>query len=103
MHSKKDGNNVSKFKASDCAWGLGVFMLGLNLNLYTAGEVVISLMKSSIMILILGLMVTSMLLIWYAAKSVASWARVPSRNSTLLTSLTAELARPRTTEQSWVF
>lgn len=70
----------------------------VHLNLYTAGEVVTLLMVSNIMTLILGLTLTSMSLIWRAAKSVAGWAMVPSRNSTLLTSLTAELARPRTTE-----
>lgn len=73
-------------------------MLGLNLNFYTAGEAVASVMISSIMILTLGLTLMGMLLIWHAAKSVASWAKVPSRNPTLLTCLTAELARPRATE-----
>jgi hypothetical protein len=55
-------------------------------------------MTSSIMILTLGLTLTSMSMIWHAVKSVAGWARVASRSSTLLTCLTAELARPRTTE-----
>ena len=73
-------------------------MLGLNLNLCTAAEVLASVMISSLMILTLGLTLTTMLLIWHAAKSVAGWAKVPSRNPTLLTCLTAELARPRATE-----
>ena len=98
MQSKRDGNSLIEFKTSDCAWGMGVFTVGLGLNLYTAGEVVASLMISSIMILTLGLTLTSMLLIWHAVKSVAGWGRVASRNPTLLTCLTAELARPRTTE-----
>lgn len=87
-----------KFKASDCAWGMGVFILGLGLNLYTATEVVAAVTISGIMIVTLGLTLASLLLIWHAVKSVAGWARVASRNSTLLTCLTAELARPRTTE-----
>ena len=73
-------------------------MLGLGLNFYTAGMVVASVMISSIMIATLGLALTSLLLIWHAAKSVVGWARVSMRNPTLLTCLTAELARPRTTE-----
>ncbi len=75
-----------------------MFMLGLGLSLYTPAEVVVSVTISSIMIVALGLTVTSMFLIWHALKSVVSWARVPTRNSTLLTCLTAELARPRVTE-----
>jgi hypothetical protein len=77
---------------------MGVFVLGLGLNLYTTGEVFASVMISGIMVLILGVTPTSMSLIWQAVKSVPGWARVASRNSTLLTCLTAELARPRTTE-----
>ena len=77
---------------------MGVFMLGLALNFYTPAEVVASVTISIIMIVALGLTVTSMFLIWRALKGIASWARVPSRNSTLLTCLTAELARPRVTE-----
>lgn len=98
MESVKEGNYLIKLKASDCARGMGVFVLGLGLNLYTTGEVLASVMISGIMILTLGLALASMLLIWHAVKSVAGWARVASRNSTLLTCLTAELARPRTTE-----
>ena len=75
-----------------------MFMLGFGLNFYTPAEVVASVKISSIMIVALGLTATSMFLMWHALKSVASWARVPSRNSTLLTCLTAELARPRVTE-----
>ena len=75
-----------------------MFMLGLVLSFYTPAEVVVSVTISSIMNVALGLTVTSMYLIWHALKSVASWARVPTRNSTLLTCLTAELARPRVTE-----
>ena len=86
------------FKPSGCALGMGVFTLGLGLNFYTASEVVASLMISGIMIVTLGLTLTSMLFIWNAVKSVASWRRVASRNSTLMTCLTAELVRPRTTE-----
>jgi hypothetical protein len=98
VKSGKDGNHLTTLKATDCALGMGVFTLGLGLNLYTAGEVVAAVMISSIMILTLGLTVASMFLIWHAFNSIASWARVPSRNSTLLTCLTAELARPRVTE-----
>ena len=98
VQSEKAGNYLITFKASDCAWGMGVFVLGLGLNLYTVGEVVASVMISSIMILTLGLTLTSMLFIWHAVKSIASWRRVASRNTTLLTCLTAELARPQTTE-----
>jgi hypothetical protein len=43
-------------------------------------------------------MLTSMLFIWSAVKSVASWRRAASRNSTLMTCLTAEFARPRASE-----
>jgi len=77
---------------------MGVFTLGLGLNLYTAGEVVASLMISGIVIVTLGLTLTSVLLVWNAVKSVASWRRAASRNSTLMTCLTAELARPRASE-----
>jgi hypothetical protein len=98
VQTEKGGIYLIKFKTSDCAWGMGVFVLGLGLNLYTATEVVASVMISGIMIVTLGLTLASLLLIWHAVKSVAGWARVASRNSTLLTRLTAELARPRTTE-----
>jgi hypothetical protein len=73
-------------------------MLGLGLNLYSAAEVVASMAISGIMTFILALTLTSMWLIWHAIKNIAGWARVSSRNSPLLTCLTAELARPRTTE-----
>ena len=86
------------FTPSGCALGVGVFTLGLGLNLYTAGEVVASLTISGIMIVTLGLMLTSMLFVWNAAKGVANWRRTASRNSTLLTCLTAELVRPRGSE-----
>jgi hypothetical protein len=102
MQSEKDGNNLITIKASDCAGGMGVFMLGLGLNFYTAGMVVASVLISSFLIVTLGLALTSMLLIWHAVKSVAGWARVSSRNHGLRTCLTAELARPRTTEWSGV-
>jgi membrane protein implicated in regulation of membrane protease activity len=98
VQSGKNRNYLTTFKATDCALGMGVFTLGLGLNLYTAGEVVAAVMVSSIVVLTLGLTLTGILLILYAAKSVASWRRVASRNSTLLTCLTAELARPRVTE-----
>lgn len=75
-----------------------MFTLGLGLKLYTPGEVVVSVMVSSIIILALGLTLTSVFLIWRTAKTVAGWARVPSRNPALLTCLTAGLARPRVTE-----
>lgn len=89
---------MNTFKLSDCALGLGVFVLGLGLNLYTAGEVVVSVMISSIVIFTVGLALMGTWLIWSALSSVASWRRVASRKSTLLTCLTAELVRPRTTE-----
>lgn len=86
------------FKLSDGALGMGVFVLGLGLNLYTAGEVMASVMISSIIIFTVSLTLMGTLLIWSALSGVASWRRVASRNSTLLTCLTAELVRPRTTE-----
>lgn len=87
-----------KIRASNCAWGMGVFMLGFGLKLYTAGDVLSSVMLSSLMVLSIGLPVTIVFIVWHAGKSVASWARVPTRNPTLLTCQTAELARPQATE-----
>jgi hypothetical protein len=37
-------------------------------------------------------------IIWRAGQNVASWTKVPSRNPTLMTCQTAELARPKATE-----
>jgi hypothetical protein len=88
----KDVNLFTKFRAVDFAVGTGVFMLGLGLNFYTPGEVVASVMVSSILILALGVLLTSLFLIWRVLKSVAGWARVPPRNSTRLASLAAERA-----------
>lgn len=98
MQRERDGNYLIKIKASNCVWGIGVFVLGLGLKLYTAGEVLSSVMLSSVVVLSLGLPVTIVFIVLHAGKSVASWARVPSRDSTLLTCQTAELARPQTTE-----
>lgn len=92
MHTEKGENCVGKLKTSDCAWGLGVFLIGLGSNIYAPGEVVASLMVSSVLIPALGVLLTSVFLIWSAAKSVARWARVAPRNSTLLASLAAERA-----------
>src|SRR5579864_4736214 len=92
VRSEMGENCVSKPRASDCAWGLGVFLVGLGLNLYTPGEVVASVVVSSILILALGVLLTSVFLIWRAANSVATWARIAPRNSTLLASLAAERA-----------
>jgi hypothetical protein len=95
---ERDVSDLITIKASSCAWGLGVFMIGFGLKLYTAGEVLSSLMLSGVVVLSLGLPATIVLIIWHAAKSVAAWAKVPSRNPTLLTCQTAELARPQATE-----
>jgi hypothetical protein len=94
----KDRSYLIKVKIWDCAWGMGAFTLGLGLNLYKIGDVVASVMISSIVIFTLTLTLTSMLLIWHAAKSVAVWARIASRNSTLLPCLKTEFARSRTIE-----
>lgn len=86
------------FNLSDCALEMGVFVLGLGLNLYTVSEVAASVMISSIVLFTVGLALMGTWLIWSALNSVATWRRVASRKSALLTCLTAELVRPRTTE-----
>jgi hypothetical protein len=75
-----------------------MLILGRGLNLYTASEVVAALMLSGVVIVSLGLPVTIAYVIWHAGKRVASWARVPSRNPTLMTCQTADVARPRANE-----
>lgn len=84
-------------KTSDCAWGMAVMILGLGLHFYTASEYLASLMLSSFVIFLLGLVLLSVLFAWYAGKRVAVWARAASRNVTALPRRLAAHARPRTT------
>ena len=61
-----------KPKASDCAWGMAVLILGLGLNLYTPLEVLSSVTLLGIKILSLSLPLTIVFMIWHAGKSVVA-------------------------------
>ena len=87
-----------KFNASVYACGVAVLLLGLGFKVFTAAEVLTSAIVSSVIILALGVPPVILYMIWHKAKNSPRWARVPSRNPTLMTCQTADIARPRITE-----
>jgi len=71
--------------ARQCGTGTAVIILGLGLHLFNAGEVLISLAFSAVVVALLGLAMLSGYLAWRGGKRVLAWvaswdtAKAPSR------------------------
>ena len=99
MQPEERADSVIKIKPKTYAWELALFLAGIGLNLYSAGEVLTAVLLSSVAILALGLALTSLFVIWHTGKNVVGWARAASRTSGPPTLPAAELvAKPRTTQ-----
>jgi hypothetical protein len=68
-------------KANDFACGVGVMILGLGLNFYSATELLATLLLLSVAFSLLGLVALTVFGAYYAGKRVAVWAPIASPNA----------------------
>lgn len=85
MHGDKTGDPLGKIKIRNYTCGLAVTIVALGLYSYYVRELLASLLLFSALFPAMGLIVLSAVLAWHAARQVALWSSVASRNATAFT------------------